>query len=82
MTAYSGYDLVGCLGGRGIYRHHTRGLAIEKDHGTRRQRLVEMTAEETTAWESQLHDAAMLAQLEAERQRADEKFVAFQESRS
>lgn len=62
MTTYNGYDLVGYLGGRGVYRHHARGLAIEKDH----RYLVGMTAEETTAWESQLHDAAMLAQLENE----------------
>lgn len=79
MATYNGYDLVGCLGGRGVYQHHTRGLAIEKDHGKSRQRLVGMTAEENTAWESQLHDAAMLAQLEAERQRADQEFIAFQE---
>jgi len=67
VTTYNGYDLAGCLGGRGIYRHHTRGLAIEKDHGGSHPYLAGMTAEETTAWKSQLHDAAMLAQLEEER---------------
>jgi len=74
VTTYNGYDLVGYLGGRGVYRHHARkGLAIEKDH----RYLVEMTAEETTAWESQLLDAAMLAQLEEERakQIAEDRFA-------
>jgi len=73
VTTYNGYDLVGCLGGKGVYRHHARGLAIEKDH----RYLVGMTAEETAAWESQLLDAAMLAQLEEERakQIAEDRFA-------
>jgi len=77
VTTYNGYDLVGCLGGRGVYRHHTRGLAIEKDHEGGHPHLVGMTAEETAAWESQLLDAAMLAQLEEERakQIAEDRFA-------
>jgi len=80
-TTYNGYDLIGYLGGKGIYRHPTRGLAIERDHGRSHPYLVGMTAKETEAWETQLFDMAMIARLENEKLRANALFTVFQEAR-
>lgn len=75
-TTYNGYNLIGYLGGRGIYRHPTRGLSIKKDHAY----LVGMTKEEEDAWDAQLFDMAMIARIENERLRTDQMFAAFQEA--